>query len=75
MGVPCRQPAVTDLRARVVLWAESRYNDPVPPPGARNVVASLVQRACLQGFTVLGHLDRAAEAVEELSAWLAEGRL
>ena len=65
-----------NLRARVVLCGLiSGYNDPEPPPGPRSFANLLIQRATLRGFIVLDHLDRVAEAVAELSAWMREGKL
>jgi len=65
-----------NVRARVVLCGLiSGYNDADPPPGPRSFANLLVQRATLQGFIVLDHLDRMAEAVAELSGWIREGKL
>jgi NADPH-dependent curcumin reductase CurA len=68
--------ARVNLRARVVLCGLiSSYNDPEPPPGPRNFRNLLVQRALVQGFIVLDHFDRMAEAATELSGWIKEGKL
>lgn len=65
-----------NLRARVVLCGLiSGYNDATPPPGPRSFGNLLVQRAKLEGFIVLDHLDRIGEAVGELSGWIKEGKL
>jgi NADPH-dependent curcumin reductase CurA len=65
-----------NVRARVVLCGLiSGYNDADPAPGPRSFANLLVQRATLQGFIVLDHLDRMAEAVAELSGWIREGKL
>lgn len=65
-----------NLRSRVVLCGLiSSYNDPEPPPGPRHFLNLLIQRVQLQGFIVLDHLDRRAEAFRELSDWLATGEL
>ena len=62
-----------NLRARVVLCGLiSAYNDASPPPGPRSFANLLVQRARLEGFIVLDHLDRIVEAVAELSGWMRE---
>ena len=56
-----------NLRARVALCGLiSGYNDPNPPAGPRTFSNLLVQRATLQGFIVLDHLDRITEAATEL---------
>jgi NADPH-dependent curcumin reductase CurA len=65
-----------NLRSRVVLCGLiSGYNDPEPPPGPRSFANLLVQRALVQGFIVLDHLDRMGEAASELSAWMRDGKL
>jgi hypothetical protein len=65
-----------NLRARVVLCGLiSGYNDAEPPPGPRSFSNLLVQRAKLEGFIVLDHLDRIGEAVPELAGWIEEGKL
>src|SRR5207302_2818541 len=68
--------ARVNLRARVVLCGLiSSYNDAEPPPGPRNFRNLLRQRALVQGFIVLDHFGRMAEAVGELSGWIREGKL
>jgi NADPH-dependent curcumin reductase CurA len=65
-----------NLRARVVLCGLiSAYNDANPPPGPRSFRNLLVQRVRLQGFIVIDHLDRMAEAVADLSGRMREGKL
>jgi NADPH-dependent curcumin reductase CurA len=65
-----------NLRARVALCGLiSGYNDPNPPAGPRTFSNLLVQRATLQGFIVLDHLDRITEAATELGGWIREGQL
>jgi NADPH-dependent curcumin reductase CurA len=64
------------LRARVVLRGLiSAYNDADPPPGPRSFANLLIQRVLLQGFIVIDHLDRMAEAIAELSGWMRERKL
>jgi NADPH-dependent curcumin reductase CurA len=65
-----------NLRARVALCGLiSGYNDPNPPAGPRTFSNLLVQRATLQGFIVLDHLERITEAATELGSWIREGKL
>ncbi len=65
-----------NLRARIALCGLiSGYNDAEPPPGPRAFGNLLIQRASLQGFIVLDHFDRQAEAVADLSKWVSEGKL
>jgi NADPH:quinone reductase-like Zn-dependent oxidoreductase len=65
-----------NLRARVVLCGLiSIYNDPDRPPGPRNFPMLLLQRARLQGFVVLDHIDQFSDVATELSGWIAAGEL
>jgi NADPH-dependent curcumin reductase CurA len=65
-----------NLRARVALCGLiSGYNDVGAPTGPRNFSALLVQRATLQGFIILDHLQRAPEAAAEIGPWLRDGKL
>jgi len=64
------------MRGRVVICgAIAGYNEKVPPPGPRNYLSLLVKRGRMEGFIVLDYMDRAGEAVESLSKWLAEGKI
>ena len=63
-------------RARVVLCGGiSAYNELEPPPGPRNLMNLVLQRARMEGFIVLDYLSRFVEAIEALSGWIAEGKL
>jgi NADPH-dependent curcumin reductase CurA len=65
-----------NIRARVALCGLiSGYNDADPPPGPRAFGNLLVQRATLQGFVVLDHLDQAPQAIGEIAGLIADGRL
>jgi NADPH-dependent curcumin reductase CurA len=65
-----------NLRARVALCGLlAGYNDPDPPPGPRSFGNLLVQRVLLQGFIVLDHFGRMADAAAELGGWMRDGRL
>ena len=65
-----------NLRARIALCGLiSGYNDAEPPPGPRAFGNLLIQRATLQGFIVLDHFGRQAEAVADLSKWVSEGKI
>jgi NADPH-dependent curcumin reductase CurA len=65
-----------NLRARVALCGLiSGYNDAELPPGPRRFSNLLRQRALVQGFIVLDHFDRMAEAAADLSGWIREGKL
>ncbi|HUE26849.1 MAG TPA: NADP-dependent oxidoreductase [Solirubrobacteraceae bacterium] len=62
--------------ARVVICgAVSQYNNTTPVSGPSNYMMLLVARATMSGFVVFDYADRYAEAIADLSRWLAEGRL
>jgi NADPH-dependent curcumin reductase CurA len=65
-----------NIGARVALCGLiSGYNESDPPPGPRAFGNLLIQRATVQGFIVLDHLDRSAEAASEIAGLIAAGRL
>ncbi len=65
-----------NIGARVALCGLiSGYNAADPPPGPRAFGNLLVQRAMVQGFIVLDHFGRAAEAIGEIGGLIADGRL
>jgi NADPH-dependent curcumin reductase CurA len=62
--------------ARVVICGLiSSYNATEPVPGPYSFPVVLVRRARVEGFIVIDYMDRAAEAVQKMSEWHAEGRL
>lgn len=64
------------LRARVVLCGGiSSYNATEPPPGPRNYMQIVIQRARVEGFIVLDYAPRFPEAIAALGGWLAEGKI
>jgi NADPH-dependent curcumin reductase CurA len=68
--------ARVNVGARVALCGLiSGYNDADPPPGPRAFGNLLIQRATLQGFIVLDHFGRSAEAGAEITGLIAEGKL
>ena len=65
-----------NLNARVVICgAISGYLAGELAPGPRNIINLLIQRARMEGFLVLDYLSRADEAIENLAAWLLEGKI
>jgi len=63
-------------KARVVLCGGiSGYNETEPPPGPRNLMNLVIQRARMEGFIVLDYLARFGEAQADLARWLSEGRI
>jgi NADPH-dependent curcumin reductase CurA len=64
------------LRARVVLCGGiSSYNASSPPPGPRNYMNLVIQRARMEGFIVLDYLPRFGEGVAALAKELSAGRI
>jgi NADPH-dependent curcumin reductase CurA len=63
-------------RARVVLCGGiSAYNEATPPPGPRNLMNLVIQRARMEGFIVLDYLPRFGEGIAALSKGVREGRI
>jgi len=63
-------------RARIVLCGGiSGYNEPEPPPGPRNLMNLVVRRGRMEGFIVIDYAARFPEATQQLSRWVAEGRI
>jgi NADPH-dependent curcumin reductase CurA len=61
--------------ARVVICgAISQYNNDTFQ-GPSNYMSLLVNRARMQGFVVVDYMGRAPEAMREMGAWIAEGKL
>ena len=62
--------------ARVVLCGGiSRYNETGPIPGPVNYFNLIYRRARMEGFIVVDYMQRFPEAIEALSAHLANGEL
>jgi NADPH-dependent curcumin reductase len=63
-------------RARVVLCgAISQYNNTTPIRGPSNYLSLLVNRARMEGMIVFDYADRYPQAVRDIGAWIAEGKL
>ncbi|KPW80034.1 putative proteinP-dependent oxidoreductase [Pseudomonas syringae pv. coriandricola] len=62
--------------ARVVICgAISQYNNTTAVKGPANYMSLLVNRARMEGFIVLDHADRFAEAGQVMAGWIEEGKL
>jgi NADPH-dependent curcumin reductase len=65
-----------NLHARIVLCGLiAHYTATRPQPGPYNIGRILVQRARMEGFIVLDHAARGADAYPQLWTWVQEGRL
>jgi NADPH-dependent curcumin reductase CurA len=65
-----------NLGARISLCGLiSQYNATEPVPGPYNFIMVLVKRARIQGFIVMDYVNRAQEAVADLSRWFMEGKI
>ena len=65
-----------NIRSRVALCGLiSGYNEEGAPAGPRAFGNLLIKRSLLQGFIVLDHFHQAPEAVAEISALMADGKL
>lgn len=61
--------------ARIVMCgAISEYNL-AESPGIKNYTELIMQRGRMEGFIILDYVDRFIEAIMELVAWVAEGRI
>jgi NADPH-dependent curcumin reductase CurA len=77
VGGPILEAALGRLArgARIVLCgAVSQYNSGAMQ-GPRNYMSLLINRASMTGFVIFDYADRYPEAIRELGAWLADGRL
>lgn len=64
------------IRARVVVCGTASIGDwSVWPTGPRVERHLLVKRARMEGFVIFDHADRYQSAVDQLAAWVREGRL
>jgi NADPH-dependent curcumin reductase CurA len=62
--------------ARIVICgAISQYNNTGAFQGPRNYMSVLVNRASMKGMLVFDYASRFPEAVREMAAWMAEGKL
>jgi NADPH-dependent curcumin reductase CurA len=59
----------------VVCGAISQYNNLDAVKGPSNYMSLLVNRARMQGFVVMDYMSRYPEAMRDMGAWIADGRL
>ena len=53
----------------------SSYNEKELPPGPRNYMQIVIRRLTVKGFILIDYFHRAAEAMSDIGAWVAEGKL
>ena len=53
----------------------SGYNEKEPPPGPRNLINLVRQRARMEGLILTDFAPRRAEGIAELTTWLREGKI
>ncbi len=64
------------MRARIVVCGTASLQSWDPwPTGPRVERHLLVKRARMEGFVMFDHMDRLDDAVRQLRAWIADGRL
>ena len=61
--------------ARIILCGAISQYDSAPGPGPANIVNAISRRALLKGFILLDHMDQAPAAMQEMGAWIAQGKL
>lgn len=62
--------------ARVVICgAISQYNNLDAVRGPSNYMSLLVNRARMEGFVVVDYMGRMGEGMQEMGAWIADGRM
>ncbi|MEV5409062.1 NADP-dependent oxidoreductase [Thermopolyspora sp. NPDC052614] len=65
-----------NLHGRVAMCgAVSVYNSPEAAAGPRNISLVIGKRLSLRGFSVHDHMGRMQDMMEEVGAWLREGRI
>ena len=72
------EAAIGSLRThgRVALCGSiSGYNATSPPPGPRNLGLAVGKRITMRGFIILDHFDRLPAFLDEVGAWVREGKV
>ncbi|MCI0338264.1 MAG: NADP-dependent oxidoreductase [Acidobacteria bacterium] len=65
-----------NLHARISICGMiSQYNATAPVPGPFNLINILTRRAKMEGFIVIDYLNRAQEAIADLSKWYMDGKI
>jgi NADPH-dependent curcumin reductase CurA len=79
VGGPTLDAALANLamNARVALCGgiSSGYTMEELPPGPKNIMQLVIMRARMEGFLVIDYIPRFPEAIMQLAAWVAEGKI
>jgi len=78
VGMPLLDVALARLAFHgriVVCGAIANYNDVNPAPGPKRYLNLLIQRGRMEGFLVLDYVHRAAEAAQQIGAWIKAGEI
>ena len=68
-------PRMNDFGRIAVCGMIAHYNDETPRPGPRTLPLVISKRLRLQGFIVSDHLGRMGSFIQEMSGWIAEGKV
>jgi NADPH-dependent curcumin reductase CurA len=61
---------------RVVMCGSiSDYNDPIPPPGPRNLGFVVTKRLTLKGYIISDHYDSLPQFYADMKTWIDAGKL
>jgi NADPH-dependent curcumin reductase CurA len=61
---------------RVVMCGSiSDYNDPLPPPGPRNLGFIVTKRLTLKGYIVSDHYDQLSQFYSDMRSWIDTGKM
>jgi len=78
VGGDTLEAAITHMAdyGRIALCgAISQYNEAEPQPGPKNLTILVARRVRMEGFIVLDFLDRADEAIQDLTEWVMAGEI
>jgi len=78
VGGDTLEAAITHMAdyGRIALCgAISQYNEAEPQPGPKNLMILVARRVRMEGFIVLDFLDRADEAIQDLTEWVMAGEI
>ena len=68
-------PRMNNFGRVAVCGMIAHYNDETPRPGPRTLPLVISKRLKLQGFIVSDHMDQMKPFIQEMSGWIAEGKV